>query len=77
MQKRWARENDFNFDENKWLFKVAAAQIKKFRPDVLLVADYSTFTAEFLGNIRRECASLGLVLGWCGAPFNDLSVIGE
>lgn len=75
LQKRWARENDFNFNDDRWLFEIAAAQIKSFRPDALLVADYSTFTADFLKKIRSECPSLRLVLGWCGAPFNDLSVI--
>lgn len=77
LQKRWALENDFNADEHGWLFDIAAAQIKKFRPDVLLVADYSTFTAEFLRNIKRECPAIRLVLGWCGAPYNDASVFGE
>lgn len=77
LQKRWARENDLSFDDNNWLFEIAAAQIKKFRPDVLLVADYSTFTADFLRNIKRECASIRLVLGWCGAPYNDASVFVE
>lgn len=77
LQKKWARENDFKFDENNWLFSIAAAQIKKFRPDMLLVADYSTFTADFLKNVKRECPSIRLVLGWCGAPYNDLSVFRE
>ncbi|HEX8734983.1 MAG TPA: glycosyltransferase [Pyrinomonadaceae bacterium] len=77
LQKRWASENDFTFDASNWLFEIAAAGIKKFRPDVLLVADYSTFTADFLRNIKRECPSLRLVLGWCGAPYADASVFGE
>ncbi|HEX8367743.1 MAG TPA: glycosyltransferase [Pyrinomonadaceae bacterium] len=77
LQKQWARENDLSFDESGWLCSIAAAQVKKFRPDVLLVADYSTFTADFLRNIKRECPSIRLVLGWCGAPYNDASVFGE
>ena len=77
LQRSWAGENDVKFSENDWLFEIAAAQIKKFRPDILLVADYSTFTAEFLKNIRRECPSIRLILGWCGAPYNNLSVIRE
>jgi spore maturation protein CgeB len=77
LQKAWARENDFKFDEDKWLFEIAAAQIKKFRPAILLVADYSTLTADFLKNIRRECPSIRLILGWCGAPYRDLSVMRE
>jgi spore maturation protein CgeB len=77
LQKSWAKENDFKFDEHIWLFEIAAAQIKQFRPDILLVADYSTFTADFLKNIRRECPSIRLILGWCGAPYRDLSVFRE
>lgn len=77
LQTSWAIENGFNFDENDWLFEIAAAQIKTFRPNVLLVADYSTFTADFLKNLRRECPSIRLVLGWCGAPYNDSSIFRE
>ncbi|HXG84623.1 MAG TPA: glycosyltransferase [Pyrinomonadaceae bacterium] len=77
LQKRWARENDLNFNDDQWLFEIAAAQIKKFRPEALLVADYSVFTADFLRNIRRECSSIRLILGWCGAPYNDSSVFRE
>ncbi len=77
LQKSWASENDVNFDETDWLFEIAGAQIKKFRPQVLLVADYSIFTAAFLRNIKRECPSIRLVLGWCGAPYNNSSVFRE
>ncbi len=77
LQKRWARENDLYFNEDEWLFEIAAAQIKKFRPDVLLVADYGTIDAGFLRSIRRECASIRLVLGWCSAPYSDAAVFRE
>ncbi len=77
LQTSWAIENNIKFSENDWIFEIAAAQIKKFRPDILLVADYSTFTVEFIKTIRRECQSIRLILGWCGAPYNDLSVIRE
>ncbi len=77
LQTAWADENAIDFDESNWLFEIAAAQIKRFRPDVLLVADYSTFTADFLKNIRRECDSIRLVLGWCGAPYADSAVFRE
>lgn len=77
LQKEWARENDFRFDEKDWLFQIAAAQIKDFHPDILLIADYSTFTADFIRKIRRECPYIKLVLGWCGAPYRDLSVMRE
>ncbi len=77
LQKAWAQENDTAFNYENRLFEIAAAQIKHFRPDILLIADYSTFTAEFIGSIRRDCSSVRLVLGWCGAPYTDLSVMRE
>ena len=77
LQARWAKENDIRFDENREPFEIAAAQIKKIRPDVLLIADYSVINAEFIRNIRRECPSIRLILGWCGAPYKDLSNIRE
>ncbi len=77
LQKKWANENDVNFKDNDWLFEIAATQIRNFRPDILFIADYTTFTAEFIRNIRRENASIRLVIGWCGAGYFDLSVFRE
>lgn len=77
LQKRWARENDFQFNEESWMFEITTAQIVKFRPDVLLIADYTTFTPEFLRNLRRTCPSIKLILGWCGAPYQSLDVMRE
>lgn len=77
LQKRWAGENDVAFDDRDRLFEIAAAQIKKFRPDILLIADYSTFSVDFIRSVRRECPSIRLVIGWCGAPYNDPSIFRE
>lgn len=74
MQRRWASENELTYDENNWVLEIAAAQVKAFRPDVLIVADYVTFTAEFLRRLRSQCASIRLVLGGCGSPYSDPSV---
>lgn len=77
MQKMWATEQGISVDEANWLFEITAAQIKAFRPEVLLVADYSTITAEFLRHVKNLSPSLRLVLGWCGAPFRDGSIFKE
>jgi hypothetical protein len=76
MQKVWAAEHGFEFRESDWLFEITAAQVRDFRPDALIVADYSTVTAAFLQHLRDVCPSLRLVLGWCGAPYRDGSVFG-
>lgn len=77
MQKMWAKEKGLSYEESRWLFQILEAQIMAFRPEVLLVADYSTLTATFLRHIRNTCASIRLVLGWCGAPFQDGSIFRE
>jgi spore maturation protein CgeB len=77
MQKAWAAERGLAFEETSWLFEITAAQVKDFRPDVVIVADYSTVTARFLRRLRDECPSLRLILGWCGAPYRDGSVFSE
>jgi spore maturation protein CgeB len=83
MQRAWALERGLatgdpagfgSLAADGWLFSVAAAQIETFRPDVLLVADYTTVTADFIRHLRERCPSLRLVLGWCGAPYRDGSV---
>ncbi|HVF44085.1 MAG TPA: glycosyltransferase [Pyrinomonadaceae bacterium] len=77
LQRAWAAERGVAFDEGGWLFGITEAQVKEFRPDVLVVADYSTVTAAFLRRLRDVCPSLRLVLGWCGAPYGEGSVFGE
>lgn len=77
MQKAWAREHGVAYTEDGWLFEITTAQVKAFRPDVLFVNDYVTFTAAYLKELRRACPFIRLVLGWCGAPYKDPSVFHE
>ncbi|MDT5270953.1 MAG: spore maturation protein CgeB [Acidobacteriota bacterium] len=77
LQRAWAAERGLTFDEGGWLFGITESQVSDFRPDVLIVADYSTVTATFLRRLRDVCPSLRLVLGWCGAPYGDSSVFAE
>ena len=77
LQRAWAAEHGLAFDEAGWLFQITEAQVRDFRPDVLIVADYSTMTAAFLRRLRDACPSIRLVLGWCGAPYGDGSVFAE
>jgi hypothetical protein len=77
MQKRWARDQGLSYCESNWMFEITNAQVKFFRPDVLIVADYSTISAAFLRRLRQECPSVRLVLIWCGAPYSDASIFRE
>jgi glycosyltransferase involved in cell wall biosynthesis len=74
LQKAWAREQNFSFDEHTWLFEITAAQVSAFQPDVLFVNDYYAYPAEYVRRLKAECTSIRLILGWCGAPYTDASV---
>jgi spore maturation protein CgeB len=74
MQKAWARENGARYGEGSWLPDIAAAQVIRFRPDVLFVNDYVNYTHGFLRRVRDECSSVRLVIGRCGSPYSDESV---
>lgn len=74
MQKMWAKEHDVSYNNQNWLTDITKAQVKLFKPDVLFVDDYSTFTQEFILQLRAEYPTIKLVLGWCGAPYSDASV---
>lgn len=76
LQGRWALEQGTSAGQGD-PFAVAAAQIGAFAPDVLLVADYSTFSPGFLRAVRSDCPSIRRIVGWCGAPYRDLAVIRE
>lgn len=77
MQRTWARENNVAFTEDNWLFEIVAAQIKAYRPDILFLSNHHTYTAEFLRQLKRECPFLRRIVGWCGAPFSDVTAFRE
>ncbi len=71
LQRAWAREHHLPWPGDDWPFAVSLEQVKAFRPDVLLVADYSTVTYAFLRQLQNECPSIRLTVIWCGAPYRD------
>lgn len=77
LQKAWAREHGLSYYDKNWLFEITTAQIKAFRPDVLFVNDYVTYSAAYLRQLKSECPFIRLVLGWCGAPYSDPTVFAE
>ncbi len=68
MQKAWARENGACWEERTWLPDIVAAQVRRFRPDVLFANDFRTYGKGFIDRLRTECPSIRQVIGWCGSP---------
>jgi len=74
MQKTWAKENDISFDSNSWILDIIKHQVISYKPDILFVDDYHTFTKDFLDDLKISCPSIKFVIGWCGAPYDDAQV---
>ncbi len=72
VQKTWAAERGFAYDETAWKYDILKGQILDFQPDVLFVADMFQFSPEWIQAVRESCPSIRLVMGWCGGPWpND------
>jgi spore maturation protein CgeB len=71
MQKRWAFENNVQYDDNTWHSEICAAQVKKFKPDILFISTLSTLNADSIHKLRLDCPSIRLVITWCGVPYKD------
>lgn len=76
MQMAWANEHGVSPAADTWLLEIAAAQVRHFAPDVLFLDDYVNFPAQWIRETRAACPSIRLVLGWCGAPYDDDAVFG-
>ncbi|PSN14667.1 hypothetical protein C7293_10690 [filamentous cyanobacterium CCT1] len=72
VQKTWAAERNFVYNEASWKYDILKGQILEFQPEILFVADMFQFSPEWIQHIRQSCPSIRLVMGWCGGPWpND------
>lgn len=74
LQKEWAKENGAPVFYDGSIFDVTLAQVEKFKPDVVFLCDYTLITKSWIGELRRRCPTIKVVVGWCGAPFSDPEV---
>ena len=74
IQRVWARENGLSQPGRDWLLRLAADRVKAAAPDILFISDYTTFSRAWIEDLRTKCPSIRMVLGWCGAPFQDSTV---
>lgn len=71
LQRAWATENGVAFDERRFDHEVILAQARAFQPDVVLANDHRRFDVSFFEQLKQQCPSIRLVIGWCGAPPID------
>ena len=73
LQLQWAAENGIHLvhllsvRSKPWLLKVLAAQVERFRPDVLYSLDIGFTDASFLQEIRPK---VGLIVGQVACPLD-------
>ena len=76
MQQRWAEENGVLPNNGSARLGIVEAQVKAFRPEVLLVYGLNPYPASFLRTLKGDCPSIRLVIGWRGAPYKDPEQLG-
>jgi spore maturation protein CgeB len=67
IQRAWARENDYPFDEHTWPFSIAREQIRRFRPDILWI-DSDRYLGSFLREVKHNC---GAVFVWKASEYSS------
>lgn len=72
LQKKWMRQNKIELNnENNIVLEILKAQIMAFEPDVLFAHDHAFINAAFINEIKRDCKSIKLVIGYDGVGFCD------
>ncbi len=75
LQKKWAQENNFDFNDKDWMKSILIFQLKNLKPDVLFFQNCSSLNQNLRKNIKNIIPEIKLVLideDWPGA-FQDLS----
>jgi glycosyltransferase involved in cell wall biosynthesis len=67
IQKIWARENNVTYNEANWEKEILAAQIEKFKPDVIYTGNHSFFTKE----IKQYLPKAKLYALWNASPMKE------
>lgn len=71
IQKKWAEENHYKFDENNWQKDIALKQIEKIKPDVIFLGSNFELYDDFLDQIKVHCK---LLVAWTSCPIpNNIS----
>lgn len=78
LQRAWAAENGVEIkrglSEKDELLTITTERIVRLNPEILFLTDYVTFSRDWITELRNRCRSMRLVIGMCGAPFDDASV---
>lgn len=74
LQKAWAAENGVDAARSADMARIAFEQVRQLRPEILFMEAHRAFEPGWFEEVKRACPSLKLVIGWCGVPFQDVSI---
>ena len=73
LQHTWAEEREVLFDREKWFLEIARAQIIYYKPEILFIQSFASFPEAWIKEIKQECSSIKLTIGWCSAPYKSFT----
>lgn len=77
VQIQWAQEHGIRHDGRTWRELIAAEQIRRWKPEIIIFGNYAACSAEFVRRVRAENPSVRLIIGWCGSPYRETEVFRE
>lgn len=75
MQKAWMRENGFEVSARPKITAIVQRQILHWKPDVIFFDDPTTYSGDFISDLRVRCKSIKVVLGYSGSPTYNLDTL--
>jgi spore maturation protein CgeB len=66
LQKAWAIENDYTFDEMTWRHQIPIEQVKKFKPDIIWIGTMLPYFGEYLKELHTHCHK---IFAWVAASI--------
>lgn len=68
LQKLWAKEVGFTYDESKWEYEIAIEQVKRFKPEVFFLGSMFHYYTYFLESIKDYCTK---IVTWISCPLPE------
>ncbi len=69
LQKKWAKENNCTFSEKNWQHEIAAAQVKKYNPDVFFIESIFSMYGNFILDVKPFVKKK--IAAWISTPFSE------
>jgi len=67
IQKKWAKENALKYNEDNWQKEILAAQVEKFKPDVIYTGNHGFLTKE----MKEYLPKAKLYALWNASPMQE------